>query len=407
MTTKGAIGSSSSFIYQVHGADVPAKLQQAIGALVLKHPVLRTTFVDLDDKYYQVLLATASPKLLMQSGRARDYAQEATMRVLAAGDATAYYALVDDDGTSFFVFSIFHCFFDGFSRTLVEQDLVAALESPATFAQQAERPWCGDFAQRLNAELNDAGAMAFWHHYLDGAQVETLHRGHPGPKRRFDQSLYQTVSTDVLQGGQIHLATAITAAWGLALMHRSGFADVAFTMLTLGRLYPYEGIDRLPGLMVKDRPFRLQVQDQAATIDSVLRRVQQDLVSAGEYEHAAPYSRRDVQFAHLQSYLNIKLGLSALEPVDVDGLTLTPRRDLERWESESQYAVYLEMKPLAGAYRFEMRYHSALIDNAQAAALLRDFVALLGRIGGCSGSTTVASVLECLVDCREIYANGN
>jgi hypothetical protein len=406
LTAKGIIGSSPTFIYEVHGEDIPEKLQRAIEALTLKHPVLRTTFVGLEDKYYQVLLANTSPKLLVQSRRIQDYAQEASSRVLAAGDATAYYALVDDDGTSFFVFSILHSFFDSFSRTLVEQDLVAALESPATFAHQAERPWYGDFVKHLDAELDCAGAMAFWQHYLEGAKMETIYRGLPGPMKRFDNSLYETVPTDVLQGGQIHLATAITAAWALALMHRSGFTDVAFTMLTLGRLYPYEGIDRLPGLLVRPRPFRLRVQDDAVTIGSVLRMVQTDLVSAGEYEHGAPFDRPDVG-SHPQSYVNIKLGASAMETTHVDGLTLTPRRDLERWESESQYAVYLEMKPLAGANRFEMRYHSSLIDNVQAAALLGDFVALLRQIGGCSGSTTVATVLECLGAGSWIHANGN
>lgn len=395
MTAKGAIGASSAFIYEVHGADVADKLQQAIHALTAKHPILRTTFVDLDGSYYQVLLAEAAPKLLVQSGPVQAFAQQASMRVLAAGDATAHFALVDDGGTSFLVFSIFHGFFDGFSRALVEPDLVAALESPASFAQQAERPWYGDFARRLDAELDEASARAFWRHYLEGAHVESIHRGHPGPPRRFDQALCETVAADVLQGGQIHLATAITAAWALTLMRRSGCADIAFTVLTLGRLYPYEGIDRLPGLLVKDRPFRLRLpaQDPAATVDAVLRAVQQDLVSAGEFEHRTPF-RDGAHRPLLQSYVNIKLGASAMQRTRVAGLALSPRRDLERWESESQYAVYLELKPLAGANRVELRYHSALIGDAQAAALLRDFVGLLRRLGSCSGSTAVATLLE-------------
>lgn len=407
MTAKGSIGASPVFIYEVHGENVTGKLQQAVEALTLKHPALRTTFVDLDDKYYQVLLCDSSPKLLVKSGRIRDYAQKASMKVLSAGDETAYYTLLNDDGSIFFVFSILHCFTDSFSRTLIERDLVAALESPDSFAQQAERPWYGDFANRLDAELSGVSAKAFWQDYLENAQIETIHRGPPGPMRRFDKSLYETVSTDVLQGGQIHLATAITTAWALALMHRSSFTDVAFTVLTLGRLYPYEGIDRLPGLLVKDRPFRLKVQDHAVTIESVLRVVQEDLVSAGEYEHESPFNSPDVK-SRPQSYVNIKLGGSAMEPTHVGSLSLIPRRDLERWESESQYAVYLEMKPLAGANRFEMRYHSSLIDNAQAAALLQDFVALLKRIGSCSGSTTLATILDCLgAESRWIHADGS
>lgn len=393
MTAHGAIGASPTFIYEVQGAVVLDKLEQAIAALTLKHPMLRTTFVDMDGKHYQVLLADANPTLWAWSGQIKEYAHEASTRVLVAGDPTAYYALVNDDGTFFFVFSVLHCFFDSFSRVLVEKDLVAALESPDTFVQQPERLWYGDFAKQLDADLDEPSAEAFWRRYLEGTRIETIHQGPPGPKRRFDQSLYETVSTDVMQGRQIHLATAITTAWALALMHHSGLSDVAFTLLTLGRLYPYEGIDRLVGLLVKDRPFRVQVQDSAATMESVLLGVQEDIVSAGQYEHA-PRSYMPTGQPCVQSYVNIKLGGSEMPSASVGGVTLIPRRDLERWESETQYAVYLEMKPLAGGSRFEMRYHSLLIDGTHAAALLHHFVALLKRIGSFPGATTVGSVME-------------
>jgi hypothetical protein len=369
-------------------------LQQAIAAVTLKNPMLRTMFVDIDDKCYQVLLADASPPLIVRSGRIKEYAHQANTRVLTAGDPTAYYALVEDHGTLFFVFSVLHCFTDSFSRILVEQDLLAALEDPCTFAQQPERQWYGDFAKHLDANLSDASVEAFWSRYLAGTQMETIHPGEAGPKKLHDQSLYATVSMAVVQGRHLHLATAITTAWALALMHRSGFCDVAFTVLTLGRLYPYEGLDRLIGLLVKDRPFRVHLQDSAATIESVLLGVQQDLVSAGENEHGPGCSTGLVDGPRLQSYVNIKAGGSTMEPTVVDELTLTPRRDLERWEEETRIAVYLEMKPLAGANRFEMRYHSSLIDDTQAAALLQHFLSLLNQIGSSPGATAVASLLE-------------
>ncbi|KND92421.1 Nonribosomal peptide synthetase 8, partial [Tolypocladium ophioglossoides CBS 100239] len=386
MTAQGRLGASSTFIYQVRGPDVEEKLQRAIAALTAKHPMLRSTFVDVDDTLYQVLLADARPTLLVRCGGIKEYAREASARVLAAGDQTAFYALVDDGGTLFFALSILHSFFDGFSRTLVERDLVAALASPGAFAAQPEGLWYGDLARRLDAALDDGDAEAFWQRYLAGSQLETetIYAGAPPPRRRFDRALYATVAAGVVQGRQTHLATAIATAWALALMQRSGARDVAFTMLTLGRLYPYDGIDRLVGLLVKDRPFRLHVRDRAATIESVLLGVQHDLVAAGEYEHGPRFPGKP----RLQSYVNVKVGGSAMGAADVAGLTLTPRRDLEHWESESHYAVYLEMKPLAGANRFEMRYHSSLLDGAQAATLLRRFVALLNRIGSAPSAAT-------------------
>lgn len=395
MTAKGAIGASPTFIYEVEGGDVRGELLKAIALVTLKHPILRSTFVDVDGEYYQVALDDTAPVLLDRSGPIKQYAHEASTRVLAAGDPTAHYALVDDNGTLFFSFSVLHCFFDSFSRTIIERDLVAALGDPGALAGQPERPWYGDFASHLEANLDEASAEAFWLRYLEGSsRVDTIHQGPPGAMRQFDRSIHETMAADVAQGRQIHLATAITTAWALALMHRSGSRDVAFTLLTLGRLYPYEGMDRLVGLLVKDRPFRLQLADDdddaAAAIDSVLLGVQGDLVSAGEYEHGPRFPRGPC----LQSYVNIKLGGSAMEATAAGGLTLTPRRDLERWESETRYAVYLEVKPLGGRNRFEMRYHSSLIGDEEAAALLGRFLALLEGIGGSAGGRSVAGLLE-------------
>ena len=394
MTAKGAIGASPTFIYEVKGTDVREELLKAIALVTRKHPILRSTFVDVDGEYYQVALDDAAPVLLGRSMPIKQYAHEASTRVLAAGDPTAHYALVDDNGTLFFSFSVLHCFFDSFSRTIIEKDLVAALEDPGALAGQPERPWYGDFASHLEANLDEASAEAFWLRYLEGSRIDTIHQGPAGAMRQFDRSIHETMPADVAQGRQTHLATAITTAWALALMHRSGSRDVAFTLLTLGRLYPYEGMDRLVGLLVKDRPFRLRLaddgDDDAVAVGSVLLGVQDDLVSAGEHEHGPRFPGGP----NLQSYVNIKLGGSEMETTAAGRLTLTPRRDLERWESETRYAVYLEVKPLGGRNRFEMRYHSSLIGDAEAAALLGSFLALLESIGGSAGGRLVAGLLE-------------
>lgn len=321
------------------------------------------------------------------------------MRVIGPGDATVHYALVDDGGTLVFCLSMLHCFFDGFSRTLVERDLVLALASPEVFAREPERPWYSDLAWHLNTNFDEAAGEAFWRRCLEGApMLETIDRPEPGsefgPQKLFDGTLRRTVAMAAIssRGRQVHLATAITTAWALALMQRSGSFDVAFTVLTLGRLYPYPGIEGLAGLLVKDRPFRLCLQEGGSSnIEGVLRGVQEDLVAAGEYEHV---QQRFPGAPGMQSYINMKLGASTMEETEAGGVTLVPRRDLERWESESGYAVYLEVKPVGlEATLFEMRYHSTRVDEDAAEAWLELFLALLGRIGREPPTTMVGSLL--------------
>ncbi|PIG82107.1 hypothetical protein AARAC_000030 [Aspergillus arachidicola] len=264
---KGIPGSSLAFAYEVQGGpDVHQRLQRAIEVMSTKNPTLRSIFIRIEeeekDTYYQVLLKAGHTTINHPSSRLEDYVAQPRQRTIHPGDPIVQYALVEEGGTLFFIFSISHTFFDGFSRTLWEQDWLNALKAPETFAnEQPERPWFGDFTIHRKETLDESAAENFWTTYLGESCLETIHPGKPETFHIHDSILHTMLPKTLVKGRSVHIATIILPAWSLALMKYSGKRDVAFLYAALGRLYPFKDIDQITGFLLRSRLFRLQVNE--------------------------------------------------------------------------------------------------------------------------------------------------
>ncbi|KAB8199941.1 condensation domain-containing protein [Aspergillus parasiticus] len=398
---KGIPGSSLAFAYEVQGGpDVHQRLQRAIEVMSTKNPTLRSIFIRTEeeekDTYYQVLLKAGHTTINHPSSRLEDYVAQSRQRTIHPGDPIVQYALVEEGGSLFFIFSISHAFFDGFSRTLWEQDWLNALKAPETFAnEQPERPWFGDFTMHRKETLDESAAENFWTTYLGESCLETIHAGKPETFHIHDSVLHTTLPKTLVKGRSVHIATIILPAWSLALMKYSGKRDVAFLYATLGRLYPFKDIDQITGFLLRSRLFRLQVNETNTDVpvDVLLESVQKDLISAGRQEHVQkfPYIKSTTM---PQSYVNIKAGTSSLKQQRIDeSLVVTPRRDLEHWVFFCRFAIYLDIAMRDNDMLVELRYESSLLPAEGARQILDDFATILKRIVG-SYDTTLGALVE-------------
>ncbi|KNG80657.1 hypothetical protein ANOM_010795 [Aspergillus nomiae NRRL 13137] len=400
---KGIPGSSLAFAYEVQGGpDVPQRLQRAIEVMSTMNPALRSTFIKIEEEgkekatYYQVLLKAHHPTIHRASSKVEDYVAQSRQRTIHPGSPIVQYALVEDQGTLFFILSISHAFFDGFSRTLWEQDWLNALKDPETFAnEQPERPWFGDFTIHRKETLDESAAETFWTIYLGDSCLETIHPGKPEKFHIHDSVLHTAFPKTLVKGRSFHIATAILPAWSLALMKFSGKQDVTFLYATLGRLYPFPDIDQITGFLLRSRLFRLQMNEANADVpvDVLLESVQQDLISTGRQEHVQklPYIGSTTM---PQSYVNIKAGTSSLKKQQIDeDLVVIPRRDLEYWVFFCRFAIYLDIAVRDDDILVEFRYESSLLPSESARQILDSFTKILRRIVG-SYDTTFSALVE-------------
>lgn len=296
------------------------------------------------------------------------------------GSPVFRYCVLKNEESYLFIFSAHHGFSDAFSRLLFEQELVKALQNPSAYALEEVRPWYGDFASHL-ASASGGTEPSFWQSYINGASMEVVHPGKSGNWKC--DGVWKKTMTIPQTKTDITTSCIILASWVLALSNHSGLDDILFSLVTLGRSYPYSGIDRLFGPLIGRTLFRLQVGERDASTHSLLQRVQHELIRTVQHEH------EEIP-VHVQSFVNIKAGLGHSQ---IDSTTITsdanagirkikPRRDLENWEGnrEGHCTINLDVSLQGTEVEFTFLYMSDLLDSARAERLFDDFSTIFSAL---------------------------
>jgi hypothetical protein len=381
---QGILGLSN-YIYEVEGLNILDEAQRVAKLLVSKNPILRTAIIQSSRGFFQVLLAEYEP-CIIQASSLDDYISQTKLPMLPLGRPIVQFCLTkNNEGQFFLVISIHHAFFDAFSRSVLEIDLLHALRSPSTYAPEAENLWYGDFAAYLHASQRNTDAHKFWQKYMQGANVENIHAGQSSGDNP-DGFLHGVIDVSTfIKGRHISSSTALIGSWALALANHSGLEDIIFAVAKLGRSYPYDGLDRMLGPLVMVAPFRLRVDDKAASTESLLHRAQKDLVSTGRHEEGLIPGAVPVPDGGpcVQSLINIKSSVSSMHSTTIDSngkgniSKISPRRDLEHWDIRASYAVYIEVTPVDKSMIVDFRYHSQYIDHEKARLLFNDFLQVM------------------------------
>ncbi|MBV1850751.1 non-ribosomal peptide synthetase/type I polyketide synthase [Catellatospora tritici] len=317
----------------------PVALRAAFDALVARHPILRTAFVqDGLDVPVQVVCARATmPWTDLDWRDAADPAElRRRLREHLDADFTAPFdpasaplarcTLIRLRGGYQLVFTAHHLLLDGWSRSLLLQDLPALYARALTARPAAARlrtaahqlsalprlglgaartlsraqreqhlpadpPTPGDHAAALAAV---APADEYWDRYLrDSPRGTPLPpAAHPdaagGYGRRTADAEHATIDalTRLARDHGITTAVAAQAAWATVLAQQTGAAEVVFGVTTSGRRAELPGYDRMVGLFINTLPQRAVLGPDTTGLD-LMRRIQADAAAAREAEHAA------------------------------------------------------------------------------------------------------------------------
>ncbi|KAJ4144498.1 hypothetical protein LMH87_003379 [Akanthomyces muscarius] len=224
------------------GVDV-FKLQAAWSKLFDASPILRTGFVELTDPqapavYAQVVYKTFPDistvaltsvdelQIIQEQNKSRasqDAAKKNLARVVRAsvGDKT------------FFVFSISHALYDGWSLGLLHQDLRTIYHGKAV-----SRPSPDQFLFKSVSSLTSE-AEGFWVNYLEGVRPTIVPRSEPDSS---DGSTLKAISSvgfgDIsrfCRKQKISLQALCQACWAIILARRTRSLDVVFGSILSGR----------------------------------------------------------------------------------------------------------------------------------------------------------------------------
>ncbi|KAK7702125.1 hypothetical protein SLS57_011470 [Botryosphaeria dothidea] len=396
-----------NYIYEVDGgAGLHSRLASALHLLAAKNPVFRTTAIKVEsDTCFAQVLLRRSNHTFSRRDSLRAYLDETKKPRDPFGRPAVQCRLIEGDpamnGKTFFVMSIVHLFCDGFSHYLLDQDLHQVLQAPDTYAAEArERPWFGDFANRLRWHSDDRGAAEFWTEYLDGARFSNLHEGLPA-KFTFCTGGNNIVRQSVPKSGlkdcpeMVNQTAAVVSAWCLAVARHSASRDVVFGLFRHGRSSRDEDTRHMIGPLSTITPIRMRIQDLDETVESFVGRMQQEILSTARWEqgHIPGIWSTDEGVPWVQSVINVKPSLKkATQPVDMRQSNgdcalncFVPRRDLEGYSMDSEWTVLTQVRETEDDLVMELGHHPTRLDTVTTMRLMQEFCRILQGIGRASG----------------------
>ncbi|RDW58914.1 uncharacterized protein DSM5745_11120 [Aspergillus mulundensis] len=342
------------------------RLQAAWDKTVDAHGILRTRLIQSDHgKLYQVVLRT-NPAWTYGTSLP-DYLAQQNEITFGLGRPLSYYAILADaeSGARYFVLTLHHSMYDGWSLPILLEDLDAAYHA----APLRGRQFAG-FIRHLT-QHDIAASHAYWKDEFEG--LDCTHFPSPPLDDRIvhpTASFECTVDRSPSSRGQgdFTISTVIRLAWAMVLATYADSTDVVFGTVVTGRSLPIPGIADMTGPTVATVPFRIQLKPEdtcAAALSAIHTKAMQMIPF--EQDGLLQISRMGPEAGHACRFQSLLV-------VQAEGQEFVPRSSLftpvpghdgsdsaSHW-AESTYAVNVVCEPTASGIRFKTTYDPHVID---------------------------------------------
>jgi amino acid adenylation domain-containing protein len=380
------------------------ELRRAWGAVMQRHPVLRTGFVlEGVPKPLQVVFRSLPLPfdVLDLRGQTEDE-RDAAVEALRAADEAVPMELthppllrltlvLEEEGMNRLLLTFHHILLDGWSLgMIIDESLemyLAGVRGDAPALPRA-RPFREYISWLGRQSLADA--EAFWRGALAGfTQATPLATEHAAPGAAVRE--YGRLSLpipdpqlaamrDMVRHHKLTLNTLAQAAWALVLARQSGEDDVVFGATVSGRPVGLEGVDGIAGLFINTLPVRVKV-DEGAALVPWLQAVQTTQSEARQYEHAplvevlgwSEVPRGDPLFESLLVFENY--------PQRPDDESHDALRVVGAWSQEhTNYPLSVVVAPLGDGMEVRVNFDAGRFSADSLTALVERFIAVMGAM---------------------------
>lgn len=318
-----------------------------------------------------------------------DSTEEATNAALLLpehnGSPLIKFTIVDNDGEGgrYFVWSIHHALYDGWSmpRMLQRVEDIYFEESPVspkvpyshfikylrgTDSQACDRFWKSKFDDLQSMHFPKVSSLDA----TQDAQAETLK--------------YTVRLPDISKGTGFTLPTMIRAGWAMLLSSHTGSEDVVFGETMTGRDVPVDGIIDMLGPTLTTVPTRIQV-NSSMTIIEYLHKINQMAADVIPYQHVGLQHIRRLtsETAAACDFQN----LLVIQTAEAGG-------ESKMWDPVNSgvgsnfftYPLVVECNADASSIYVDAHYNENVISKWHVRRLLSQFESILGQI--CSATST-------------------
>lgn len=315
--------------------------------------ILRTRILNSSERRYQIVY---NDRMIIKNEESlQEYLKIDERKPMGYGDALARFALIsEDDERHYFVATLHHAIYDGWSMSLIMDQISQACH----WKPLSKPPAFSNYTRYLESQDRSA-AEGFWLFELSGAATCDF--------PRLPNAAYQAsagTSTDRLMslaqcGNSAPIAAVAKTAWALLLGLYSGSDDVVFATTNSGRNLPLDDIADLVGPTITTVPVRVRL-DRKRTAGEIVTAVHQQSLAALPYEYLGLQNIR-----HISSDCNAACDLRSLfvvQPGDLDdvgfkdvpGVTIIPTNAKNFFTQSLVVECYMGQEKLKLAASFDV-----------------------------------------------------
>lgn len=302
------------------------RFQSAWESIVQSMPILRTRIIQhAKHNLLQVVVKETCHWTLSDDLAACISKEKSTSMVL--GERFSRYSIVrqPNDDKIYFVWSIHHVLYDGWSTSKILESIRNAYEG-ATIEQS---PDFNRFLNYLNQQ-SESDAENYWQNYLADCQATTFPQSPLGKTPNASAMLeYQCSPLLSMRNENITMSTIIRTAWAFIASAYTSSDDVVFGSTITGRNAPIPGIEDMIGPTIATVPIRVNVS-QDASVFTFLDTIQQ------QSTNMIPFEQTGLQrISKLTSYTKQACEFQTLLVVQSGGNAFKDDETLGQWELHS------------------------------------------------------------------------
>ncbi|KAJ6023763.1 AMP-dependent synthetase/ligase [Penicillium herquei] len=364
-----------------------ARLEMAWQAVVDRHQMLRTVFVDAAGQFQQVVLKQVEASI--QTCECMDAENErAVTRFLKALPSPIYKPSQPQhrlticraaDDSIFIKVEISHALVDGGSTEVVLRELSLIFDDKSFSAPAA---LFSDYIDFISEPETVSTSLDYWTEYLNGVQptIIPMYPTEGVEKKIRSMPVPFTKATALLRFCETHgvtLANVLQTAWALVLRAYTDTDDVSFGYVAAGRDVPVEGIDQAVGAFINMLVCRVRLHEQPTVLD---------VVTAMQTEYFDALPHQHTSLAQMQHRLNMS-GMPLFNSIisiqkDVsdqpygESLSFRPLEEDDPTDFDLAVAIHVGKEHV----KIDIGYWSSLLSDGDAANLANTFNGAISSI---------------------------
>lgn len=268
-------------VYSLASIDI-SRFKAAWNAVLTTEPILRTRIVYTDSLGFLQVVVDETIEWT-EAARLEDLAESEKVKPAYNGGKLSGYALIQEADTAWFVWTVHHALYDGWSLELILNKVQQCYEGSTPSKSTSETSFANFI--RYVTNIDRATSEEFWRSRLS----ETASPQHPAlPKPAYQPHVTGVFSHNVpitrAPGSKITLPSLVRAAWALTISAYCNSEDVVFGETVTGRDVPVTGILELTGPTLATIPVRVQAK-RDANVHDFLEQLQDTFAEAMPYQH--------------------------------------------------------------------------------------------------------------------------